>query len=274
MMINAKLYVSKAFGPVDDAPVRCLNQEPQTKEPQAETAPAPAVKADAVSAAGYSRATVQLARDMADRHDLLKGLLKSIRTAISSNKATLFYDMSNKTAEEREGILSIAFRMRALIADICYNKENYLLQGRIADVPAVISFLGGRYMEVAVAEKVREIVAKYAAQHGFRHAVSQNVIITTGAACNELDLLVEVNNVRFAIEVKSGDCRDYEKYYHLSYNHGLLPDHFMVVSSNVDSETAEMVHDFYQYYVSDLNFEDTLLHMLRRGCEQEANHEN
>lgn len=223
----------------------------------------------------FSETTICLAMDMLNQNELLKNLLTELRRAAQTPGKEFRFDLTTYSQGERDRILGITMRMVGLLSDTFYNKASCTLQGRVSAVPACLKFITGMYMELAVGRLTRQIVAEYASQHGYtNYNVQQNVIVTAGDATsqNELDLLITLNGIHMVVEVKSGFCKNYDKYFFLAQRYRLLPDMLLLVSANLTAEQVDLIHDFMEYFACDIgNYRETLIQMLDKNCGGKGN---
>lgn len=253
--------------------------QPLTEAPQ----PEPAVQKETVqenvslqtdtlkvleeNAPAFSEATIRLALLMAENHRAIRDFMSDLRKVAQTSLKEFRFDLNRIPQEERNNFLTTTRAMVGLLSETFYNKTTCVFQGKLSAVPACMKFLNGGYLETAVAWMTREVIREFAESRGLSWKVQQNAIITDGISKNEVDLLLTVDGRPMLVEVKSGSCKTYDKYFFLGQRYKLLPDAMLLVGANISHEEADIVRDFMEYTVCDLsNYREKLIAMLEKNC--------
>lgn len=214
----------------------------------------------------FSRATTELAISMMEHHEALRGFLAELRRAASTQSLDFRFEMSALTAQHQEQVLEHANRMVGILSNVYHHRAANFLSGKIAEVPACVEFVKGGYLEVAAESITRREVERFCQSRGLQGQVSRNVVVTDGQVKNELDILIDIQGIRMFIEVKSGSCPDFQKYYRIGRRYGLIPDRILLVGAQLSDDLCMQLHDFLEYYTSNLDsFAQTLNNMLEKN---------
>lgn len=224
------------------------------------------------NAPAFSEATIRLALLMAENHRAIRDFMSDLRKVSQTSLKEFRFDLNRIPQEERNNFLNTTRAMVGLLSDTFYNKTTCVFQGKLSAVPACLKFLNGGYLETAVARMTREITREFAENRGLSWKVQQNAIITDGISKNEVDLLLTVDGRPMLVEVKSGCCKTYDKYFFLGQRYKLLPDAMLLVGANISPEEADIVRDFMEYTVCDLSgYREKLIAMLEKNCGGKEN---
>lgn len=211
----------------------------------------------------FSRATTDLAVSMMTHHEALHDFLGELRRAASSPSREFRYSMERLSEEQKEQVVCHLGRMVGLLINVFHNRAAGVISGKISDIPACIEFVKGGYLELAIETITRREVDRFCQEHGLEGQVRRNVVVTDGQAKNELDILLEIGGTKMFIEVKSGTCTDFQKYYFIGKRYGLIPDRILLVSAQLSDDQCCQLHDFLEYYTANLDsFTERLNNML------------
>ena len=201
----------------------------------------------------FSSATIRLAVSMMEHHAALGGLLTELRRAACAPGREFRYSTEELTPQAREQVFSHCESMMGLLSHLYCNRTTSMVSGKVADVPSCINFLNGGYLELAIEDITRREVERFCQERNLSHQILRNVLVTDGQVKNELDILIDIEGVKMFIEVKSGNCTDFEKYYFIGRRYGLIPDRILLVSAQLTDDRCQQLHDFLEYYTANLD---------------------
>lgn len=201
----------------------------------------------------FSNATIRLAVSMMEHHDALGGFLTELRRAACAPGREFRYNAAALSQQDREQVFSHCEQMVGLLSHPFCNRVTGVVSGKVADVPNCINFLNGGYLELAIEDITRREVERFCQERKLSHQLLRNVVVTDGQAKNELDILMDIDGVKLFIEVKSGNCTDFEKYYFIGRRYGLIPDRILLVSAQLSDDQCQQLHDFLDYYTANLD---------------------
>lgn len=259
-MINAGQLLSNTFGTpaaVSTAPAVSILPAP--------AAPAHSDPLQILSwtSKEFSRATTELAISIMTHHEALRDFMGELRRAASTQSRDFRFSMGHLTADQQEQVICHSGRMIGLLTNVYHNRTTGVISGKVSDIPACIEFVKGGYLELAIETITRREVDRFCREHGLEGQVRRNVLVTDGQAKNELDILLDVGGVKMFIEVKSGSCTDFQKYYFIGRRYGLIPDRILLVSAQLSDDQCCQLHDFLEYYTANLDsFTECLNNML------------
>ena len=126
--------------------------------------------------------------------------------------------------------------------------------GDIADIPRVISFFNGQWLERFASVEAEKAARETAERLGTDYEVLEGAGIeelATGKT-NELDVVIRIGKSLFWIECKCGSFHEsaYLKYYRLGKRISVVPDHMILLAADLaDREKGNIISYFYQYQV-------------------------
>lgn len=221
---------------------------------------------------GYSAALQQLACDLAKNMKFFKPLLNELIRACDSESRRFRYDLGCMDPVDRNAAVALTKRLTGFINRFTYDRTTCVISGYVGAVPMIAQFFKGGYLELALKSLSERIVREYAERTGAEYRVLANAIVSDGRFNNEFDVYIRLGAEEYLIEAKAGKAAfvDYDKYYQIGLRYHIVPEHLLLVCSDLSEESAGIIHDdLYHYYVTSAeNFENSLRSMIERKGER------
>lgn len=209
-----------------------------------------------------------LAFMVASNYRSCKLFLKHIRENVARKCFHINYSVSQLGDCERDAVVAIAekFGEYGIISNMFYNRYTGFINGVVSSAPRVINFLNGDYLEFYGRTVVERVVKEAADRHNTDYEVYSNAIISKSGEKHELDIVFRVGENVFWSEIKSGKFSDFDCYRRLGVTMGVNPDRHILLAAEKETETAEVISWFYQFYVANIeNFKDKVVEMIDKA---------
>lgn len=209
-----------------------------------------------------------LAFMVASNYSSCKFFLKHIRENVAHKCFHINYPVSQLSDCERDTVVAIAekFGEYGIISNVFFNRHTGFINGVVSSAPRVINFINGDYLEFYGRAVVERVVKEAAERHGTDYEVYSNAIISKVGEKHELDIVFRVGEKIFWSEIKSGKFSDFDCYRRLGVLMDVNPDRHILLAAEKETETAEVISWFYQFYVANIdNFKDKLVEMIDKA---------
>ena len=213
---------------------------------------------DVSSDCGMPQDVTQLACRMAKEYRKLRKFCHMLRSCNSGVERKFSYIAP---AEDGECVIHFAEDLRKYGVLILPDRistsagcPERTICGDIADIPRVISFFNGQWLERFASVEAEKAARETAARLGTDYEVLEGAgieEIATGKT-NELDVVIRIGKSLFWIECKCGSFHEsaYLKYYRLGKRISVVPDHMILLAADLaDREKGNVISYFYQYQV-------------------------
>ena len=207
---------------------------------------------------GMPQDVTQLACRMAKEYGKLRKFCHMLRSCNSGAERKFSYIAPAEDGEcvihfaedlRKYGVLILPDRISASAG--CPERT---ICGDIADIPRVISFFNGQWLERFASVEAEKAARETAERLGTDYEVLEGAGIeelATGKT-NELDVVIRIGKSLFWIECKCGSFHEsaYLKYYQLGKRISVVPDHMLLLAADLaDREKENIISYFYQYQV-------------------------
>lgn len=202
-----------------------------------------------------------------------QAFLTTLRSAILLPSHTFTHTFNNKDENSIQKIVYLANIMRDCgVFTNYYCDEHKFIKGKMSGSSRVIRFINGQWLELYCQQITQQVVSEYAEKYSLPCEIYANMKIkdTFGGQSHEIDMMFSIGDKVFGTEQKSGlQFIDYDKYREVGEWLGIIPDRFILINSTLkDSNTAECIKYFYQYYISRIdNYKAMLMEMITSAFE-------
>lgn len=211
-----------------------------------------------------------LSKTIALNYTLCSAFIKYLKESICKRAFSFVFYMSQLTAEERKATAALAalFENYGIISELYVAHDNAKINGTIANLPKVISYLNGSFLEIFALDTVRKIVSEKAAELNLDYEVISNVHVTDGTVNHELDFVFRIGKDLFLGEAKSGRFTP-QKYYEVGNWVGVIPDRCILLTAGKSGDACEAISYFYDYFAANVSmFETSLRDMISRTIKE------
>lgn len=146
-----------------------------------------------------------------------------------------------------------------------------VLTATISSVPKVVGYLNGQWLEMYAAFILEDAVSEYAKANGYDYEILTNVKVTNINSVHpyehEIDCVISIGDKCFAFEMKSGgQFDDYSGLYRTRKELRFVPDRYLLLSTELDEDLAEVLQYFYEFYITGINnFKSRLVEMINKA---------
>ena len=216
--------------------------------------------------AGLKELTYQISNNYMHIAPLLKEIRRVLCTPSSKEKNLRFEFVQSSTGIIRK----FCFNLKKFGLFSKYFIDRNILEATISNTPKIIMYLNGQWLEMYTAFITQDIVSEFATQKGYTYEILTNVKVTNIQSvhvyAHEIDCVVRIADKCFAMEMKSGHFDDYSTLYNTRKELHFIPDHYLLLSTEVDEDVAETLQYFYEFYICRIeNFKERLSEMINKA---------
>lgn len=217
---------------------------------------------------GLKNLTYQIGENYSNTAPLLKEVRKAICIPNAKGNRNICFKF-DRTAGRFYQQFCCKMKQYGLFTKYFINGN--VLNATISSVPRVISYLNGQWLEMYASFILEDVVSEYAKANGYEYEILTNVKITNITSvhvyAHEIDCVISIGDKCFAFEMKSGgQFDDYSGLYKTRKELRFVPDRYLLLSTELDEETAEVLQYFYEFYITGMGgFKNCLIEMINKA---------
>lgn len=200
-----------------------------------------------------------LALLLVQKDSLLKPFIRKLRQQYIEQQVPFSFSLAAWTPVERKEICEIfSEELCGIVGSTFFDRMHSILTGNLVLSGPARKFLTGEYMEIGVAELIRQAMDDLTSHQHIPYQLYRNVVVSTadGRIKNEFDVVIECQGSYYVVEVKSGvNFNSWDKPREIGKTYGIVPHRLLLVDSYLTEEKAGRIERFCEYYVSNLEME-------------------